>query len=311
MQQFSVSLKKIAEQLRLETAYSPTDLENIPIYTMDVNRPGLLLTGYDEYFEPTRIQICGNAEMNYLKCLPEDERRSHVHTLFAMKPPAVVITRNLPVLDEMLEFAKEYEVPILCTGENTSAMMSNLISILSVEVAPRITRHGVFVEVYGEGILILGDSGVGKSETAVELVKRGHRLIADDAVELRRVSNRSIVGTSPENIRHFIELRGVGIVNVARVFGVGAVKVSEKVDLVVEREPWDKTKAYNRTGLENETMDVLGVELPYTVIPVMPGRNLAVIIEAAAINNRQKKMGYNAARELMQRLGLENEDIKF
>ena len=311
MAQFSVSLGKIVNQLHLESAYSPTDLDNIPIYTMDVNRPGLLLTGYDEYFDPTRLQICGNAEMNYLECLPEDERRSHVHTLFAMKPPAVVITRNLPVLEEMLEFAKEYEVPILRTGENTSTMMSNLISILSVEVAPRITRHGVFVEVYGEGILILGDSGVGKSETAVELVKRGHRLIADDAVELRRVSNRSIVGTSPENIRHFIELRGVGIVNVARVFGVGAVKVNEKVDLVVELEPWDKTKSYNRTGLETDVLDILGVDLPYTVIPVMPGRNLAVILEAAAINNRQKKMGYNAAQELMERLGLANEDVKF
>ena len=311
MAQFSVSLGKIAKQLRLETAYSPTDLENIPIYTMDVNRPGLLITGYDEYFDPTRLQICGKAEMNYLERLPEQERCSHVHTLFASRPPAVVITRNLEVLPEMLEFAQQYEVPILRTGENTSAMMSNLISILSVEVAPRITRHGVFVEVYGEGILILGDSGVGKSETAVELVKRGHRLIADDAVELRRVSNRSIVGTSPENIRHFIELRGVGIVNVARVFGVGAVKVSEKVDLVVELEPWDKTKAYNRTGLEADSIDILGVDIPHTVIPVMPGRNLAVILEAAAINNRQKKMGYNAAQELMERLGLDNDTMQF
>ena len=311
MAQFSVSLGKIAKQLRLETAYSPTDLENIPIYTMDVNRPGLLITGYDEYFDPTRLQICGKAEMNYLERLPEQERRSHVHTLFASRPPAVVITRNLEVLPEMLEFAQQYEVPILRTGENTSAMMSNLISILSVEVAPRITRHGVFVEVYGEGILILGDSGVGKSETAVELVKRGHRLIADDAVELRRVSNRSIVGTIPENIRHFIELRGVGIVNVARVFGVGAVKVSEKVDLVVELEPWDKTKAYNRTGLEADSIDILGVDIPHTVIPVMPGRNLAVILEAAAINNRQKKMGYNAAQELMERLGLDNDTMQF
>ena len=311
MAQFSVSLGKIAKQLRLETAYSPTDLENIPIYTMDVNRPGLLITGYDEYFDPTRLQICGKAEMNYLERLPEQERRSHVHTLFASRPPAVVITRNLEVLPEMLEFAQQYEVPILRTGENTSAMMSNLISILSVEVAPRITRHGVFVEEYGEGILILGDSGVGKSETAVELVKRGHRLIADDAVELRRVSNRSIVGTSPENIRHFIELRGVGIVNVARVFGVGAVKVSEKVDLVVELEPWDKTKAYNRTGLEADSIDILGVDIPHTVIPVMPGRNLAVILEAAAINNRQKKMGYNAAQELMERLGLDNDTMQF
>ena len=184
-------------------------------------------------------------------------------------------------------------------------MMSGLIGILNVELAPRVTRHGVLVEVYGEGILILGDSGVGKSETAVELVKRGHRLIADDAVDLRRVSNRSVVGRAPENIRHFIELRGIGIVNVARMFGIGAVKVSEKVDLVVELEPWDKTKNYSRTGLETETYDILGVKIPSTVIPVMPGRNLAVILETAAINNRQKKMGYNAAQELLNRLGLQ------
>ena len=208
----------------------------------------------------------------------------------------------------MLEFASQYEVPVLRSTENTSSLMSALISNLSVEVAPRITRHGVFVEIYGEGILILGESGVGKSETAVELVKRGHRLIADDAVELRRVSDRTILGTAPENIRHFIELRGVGIINVARVFGSGAVKMSEKVDLVVELEPWDKTKNYSRTGLETDTTDIMGIQLPCTVIPVMPGRNLAVILEAAAINNRQKKMGYNAARELLARLGLDEDD---
>ena len=212
------------------------------------------------------------------------------------------------MFDEVLEFASQYEVPVLRSTENTSSLMSALISNLSVEVAPRITRHGVFVEIYGEGILILGESGVGKSETAVELVKRGHRLIADDAVELRRVSDRTILGTAPENIRHFIELRGVGIINVARVFGSGAVKMSEKVDLVVELEPWDKTKNYSRTGIETDTTDIMGIQLPCTVIPVMPGRNLAVILEAAAINNRQKKMGYNAARELLARLGLDEDD---
>ena len=212
------------------------------------------------------------------------------------------------MFDEVLEFASQHEVPVLRSTENTSSLMSALISNLSVEVAPRITRHGVFVEIYGEGILILGESGVGKSETAVELVKRGHRLIADDAVELRRVSDRTILGTAPENIRHFIELRGVGIINVARVFGSGAVKMSEKVDLVVELEPWDKTKNYSRTGLETDTTDIMGIQLPCTVIPVMPGRNLAVILEAAAINNRQKKMGYNAARELLARLGLDEDD---
>ena len=279
MPQFSVSLDKVVEKLRLEVVYTPTELKNIPIYTADVNRPGLLLTGYDEYFDPTRIQIFGNAEVGYLTTLPESERRSHIHTLFAAKPPALIVTRNLSVFDEVLEFASQYEVPVLRSTENTSSLMSALISNLS-----------------------------GKSETAVELVKRGHRLIADDAVELRRVSDRTILGTAPENIRHFIELRGVGIINVARVFGSGAVKMSEKVDLVVELEPWDKTKNYSRTGLETDTTDIMGIQLPCTVIPVMPGRNLAVILEAAAINNRQKKMGYNAARELLARLGLDEDD---
>lgn len=307
MQQFSVPLEKIVQNLHLEVVFAPRELADMPVTTPDVNRPGLLLSGYDEYFDPTRIQILGNAELGYLSTLEENERRSRVHTLFASQPPAVVITRSLEVLDEITEFATQYSVPVLRTAENTSSMMSALISTLSVDLAPRITRHGVLVEVYGEGILIMGDSGVGKSEMAIELVKRGHRLIADDAVELRRVSDRTIFGTAPENIRHFIELRGVGIINIARVFGSGAVKMSEKIDLVVHLEPWNKEKNYSRTGLETETTDILGLAIPSTVIPVMPGRNLAVILEAAAINNRQKKMGYNAAVELMGNLGLETE----
>ncbi|BFJ83927.1 HPr(Ser) kinase/phosphatase [Ruthenibacterium sp. CLA-JM-H11] len=307
MMNFSISLEKIVKQMNLRVAYTPKDLKDIPIQSADVNRPGLLLTGYDEYFDRTRIQILGNAEMGYLHTLPENERRSHVHTLFSMKPPAVIVTRDLNICDAIFEFAQQYQVPVLSSSESTSSMMSGLISILSVDLAPRITRHGVLVEVYGEGLLILGESGVGKSETAIELVKRGHRLIADDAVELRRVSDRTILGTAPENIRHFIELRGVGIINVARVFGSGAIKMSEKIDLVVHLEPWDKTKNYSRTGLETDTTDILGLPLPSTVIPVMPGRNLAVILEAAAINNRQKKMGYNAAQDLLARLGLEND----
>lgn len=309
MAQFSVSLGKIVEKVELEVIYTPKDINEISIVSADVNRPGLFLSGYTEYFDPNRIQIFGNAEIGYLSTLPESERRSHVHSLFAAKPPALVVARNLPIADEVLEFAKQYEVPVLRTAENTSLFINSLISVLSVELAQRITRHGVLVEVYGEGILILGESGVGKSETAVELVKRGHRLIADDAVELRRVSNRTIVGMAPDNIRYFIELRGVGIINVARVFGSGAVKLSEKVDMVVQLEPWDKTKSYSRTGLETDTIDILGISLPSTVIPVMPGRNLAVILETAAMNNRQKKMGYNAARELMQRLGLDEDSM--
>lgn len=305
MQQYSVSLQKVVEKLNLETLYSPHELKDIPILSADVNRPGLLLAGYNEYFDNTRIQICGNAEIGYLETLDEQTRMAHIDALFGKKPPAIIITRNLQPLTGMMESAQKHGVTMLRTSDNTSAMMSALISILSVDLAPRITRHGVLVEVYGEGILILGESGVGKSETAVELVKRGHRLIADDAVELRRVSNRTVLGTAPENIRHFIELRGVGIINIARVFGSGAVKISEKVDLVVELEPWDRSKNYSRTGLENDYIEILGIRIPRTVIPVMPGRNLAVILEAAAINNRQKKMGYNAAQELMANLGLQ------
>jgi len=305
--EFFVPLSKLVKELSLEVVYTPCPVEEIKITSADVNRPGLLLAGYHEYFDHTRLQICGKVEMSFLEGLSETERRSRIHTLFATKPPAVVVSRSLYIFDAMLEFAAQYGVPVLSASENTSRLMSDIISILGVELAPRITRHGVLVEVYGEGILILGESGVGKSETAVELVKRGHRLIADDAVELRRVSNRTIVGTAPENIRHFIELRGIGIINVARVFGAGAVKSSERVDLVVELQPWDKTKNYSRTGLESDTIELLGLELPYTVVPVHPGRNLAVILETAAICNRQKKMGYNAAEELMAKLGLEND----
>lgn len=308
MAQFSVTLDRIVKDLNLDTLYAPMELSNIAITTMDVNRPGLMLTGYDEFFDPSRIQILGNAELGYLEGLEDEERRASIYGLFEQKPPTVVITRSLEPFEEILEFAEEFGVPVLSTSEATSSFMSGVISILSVALAPRVTRHGVLVEVYGEGILILGDSGVGKSETAVELLKRGHRLIADDAVELRRVSNRTIVGQAPENIRHFIELRGIGIINVARVFGTGAVKESEKIDLVIELEPWDKHKNYSRTGLENNSIDIMGIKVPLTVIPVMPGRNLAVILEIAAINNRQKTMGYNAAKELLAKLGLK-EDI--
>ena len=292
MTQFSVSLDKIVKELKLEVLYTPTELEKIPIYTEEVNRPGLLLSGYENYFEPNRIQVIGNMEKGFLSIMEPAEREASLHRLFSKCPPAIIITRNLEMFEETQKLAQEFKVPVLRSATNTSSLMSGLISYLSVELAPRITRHGVLVEVYGEGILILGESGVGKSETAVELVKRGHRLIADD-------------GTAPENIRHFIELRGVGIINVARIFGSGAVKMSEKIDLVVELEPWDKTKNYNRTGLETDTMDILGLMIPSTVIPVMPGRNLAVILEAAAMNNRQKKMGYNAAKELLAQLGLD------
>ena len=304
MKKYSVSLQKIVQNLSLDVVVAPAKLEDISIETLEVNRPGLLLAGFPEHFDATRIQIFGNAEMGFLKDLSAERRRERVHALFSTKPPAAVVTRGAEPFEEIIEFAKQYDVPVCVTHDTTSYFMNAVISILSVDLAPRITRHGVLVEVYGEGILILGESGVGKSEAAVELLKRGHRLIADDAVELRRVSNRTIVGQAPENIRHFVELRGIGIINVARVFGTGAVKNTEKIDLVVELELWDKKKNYNRTGLEYNTMDILGLKVPLTVIPVMPGRNLAVIMEIAALNNRQKAMGYNAAKELLGQMGL-------
>ena len=308
--EYHVGLDKLVKELKMEVIYTPAPLETIMVTNADVNRPGLMLVGFYEYFDPSRIQVLGKVEMSFLDGPEVEDRKQRLRTLIATKPTAIVLTRDLEAYPEMLEYVKEFGVPLLESSENTSALMSAIISILGVELAPRITRHGVLVEVYGEGILILGESGVGKSETAVELVKRGHRLIADDAVELRRVSNRTIVGSAPENIRHFIELRGVGIINVARVFGVGAVKPSERVDMIVELEPWDKAKIYSRTGLESDNMELLGIPIPYSVIPVRPGRNLAIILETAAINNRQKKMGYNAAEELLSRLGLENDITK-
>lgn len=307
MSEFSVSLAKLAEEANLKIAYTPCELDKIQVTATEVYRPGILLAGYYENFDSKRIQIIGLTEMSYLDELSTSLRNTHLEKLFSFQPPAIVLTRGMQPLSEMMQFAKQYGVPILMSTEMTSALMGQLITTLNTELAPRITRHGVLVEVYGEGILILGDSGVGKSETAIELVKRGHRLIADDAVELRRVSYRKILGTAPANIRHFIELRGIGIINVARLFGIGAVKNSVEVEMVIELEAWDRTKNYDRTGLESNTYDILGVKVPSMLIPVMPGRNLAVILETAAINNRQKEMGYNAAQELLNRLGLQND----
>ena len=305
MATYSVTLQKLIKDLGLEPVYLPEDESNLFIRSADVNRPGLHLSGFVEYFEPSRIQITGKMEFAYLESLDPQTRKERIDSLFSKKIPALVVTRGLPIFPEMIDAAKENRVPLLRTGDSTSSFMSSLISILNVELAPRITRHGVLVEVYGEGMLLLGESGVGKSETAVELVKRGHRLIADDAVEIRKVSNRTLVGTSPENIRNFLEMRGVGIINARRLFGMGAVKITEKIDLIVSLEIWDPTKTYDRMGIENEYMNILGIDIPSITIPVKPGRNLAIILEVAAMNNRQKKMGYNAAQELLQHLGME------
>ena len=302
-----MQLSKVIKAHSLETIYMPDKPESeLVIKSQDVNRPGLMFAGYEKYFDNLRVEFIGLAEMSYLTELDESTQRERLELFFSLKPPAAIVTRNIDVLPAMLEMAKKYEVPLLRTSEPTSGIMATLISYLNTELAERITRHGVMVEVYGEGILILGDSGVGKSETAVELIKRGHRLIADDAVEIRRVSSKTLVGAAPDNIRHFIELRGIGVVNARNIFGIGAVKLTEKIDMVIQLEQWDSQKAYDRLGLEDEYISILGIKVPATTVPVKPGRNLAIIIEIAAMNNRQKRMGYNAARELMQQLGMED-----
>ncbi|GHV48729.1 HPr kinase/phosphorylase [Clostridia bacterium] len=306
-QDFSVQLDVIAKEFELETIYSPCELSEIPVCSNDVNRPGLQFAGFFEYYDNTRLQIAGKAEFAYLEQYPPEKRTTAFDELFSTKPPALIITRDIEPFEQLLPVAETYEIPILRSKESTSTLLAKLIAFLNLKLAPRITRHGVLIEVYGEGMLILGESGVGKSETAIELVKRGHRLVADDAVEIRKPSNITLVGSSPDNIRHFLELRGVGIINARQLFGMGSVKMSEKIDIVVELEPWNPEKVYDRMGMDNHYMQILGVKVPHLIIPVKPGRNLAVILEVAAMNNRQKKMGYNAAQELLDNLGLKIE----
>lgn len=303
-QEFTVSLNRIIKEHNLETLFTPEDIDSREICSPEINRPGLEMFGFYEFFDNRRIQIIGKSEGAFLDSLSDDEFTTAADRFFASNPPAVIVARNLPVADRFLPFAEKYNVPLFRTHDSTSSFMSTLIAFLNLQLAPRITRHGVLVEVYGEGVLLLGESGVGKSETAIELVKRGHRLIADDAVEIRRVSSKSLVGSAPDNIRHFIELRGIGIINASRIFGAGAVKLTENINLVINLEPWDVNKVYDRMGLDKETTDILGLQIPSLTIPVKPGRNLAVIIEVAAMNNRQKKLGYNAAEDLLVRLGM-------
>ncbi len=305
MSEFSVPLSEIVDRLGLDKVYLSENYEETKISSVEINRPGLELTGYFEFFDNKRLQILGNTEFSYLGRFGSEAQRMVIDSIFSFGPPAVIICRQIEPSNVILESAKLHKVSIFRTNENTSDLTARLVQFLNRELAPRITRHGVLVEVYGEGCLLIGDSGVGKSETAIELIKRGHRLVADDAVEILRTSINTIVGQSPQNIRHFIELRGIGIINARQLFGMGSVKTSEKIDMVVNLELWDNTKVYDRMGLDNEYMEILGVEVPTMTIPVKPGRNLAVIIEVAAMNNRQKKMGYNAAKDLLKSLGMD------
>ncbi len=298
----SVKLSSIIEEYNLTPVVTPDDCENIEITVADVNRPSLQLAGFFEYFDPNRIQIIGMVEYTYLESLSSEDRYASIENLLREPVPAVVVTRGMEPFPELIKCAEKYGRALFVSDFSTSRFTSAIILYLNVALAPMTQLHGVLVEVYGEGILLLGESGVGKSETAIELVKRGHRLVADDAVEIRRVSNKSLVGSAPEVIRHFIELRGIGIVDVKRLFGMGAVKDTENIDLVIKLENWQQGKAYDRLGIDSETEDILGIEIPCLTIPIKPGRNLAMIVEVAAMNARQRKMGYNAAEEINERL---------
>ena len=298
----SVKLSAIIQEYGLDLICTPEGYENVEITVADVNRPSLQLAGFYEYFDPHRIQLIGKVEYTYLESLSSEERFSALESLMKEPIPVVILTRNLEPFPELIACAEKYSRPVMRTKSSTSRFMSAIILYLNVALAPMTQLHGVLVEVYGEGILLLGESGVGKSETAMELVKRGHRLVADDAVEIKRVSNKSLVGSAPEIIRHFIELRGIGIVDVKRIFGMGSVKDTENIDLVINLENWQNGKAYDRLGIETEHTDILGIKVPSLTIPIKPGRNLAIIVEVAAMNQRQRKMGYNAAQELNDRL---------
>ena len=308
---YSITLDKLVNELQFEEIYSPVPLEEIKITNREVNRPGLALAGFLTVFEPTRIQVIGRAEMQYLFEIGRDLAYARLEGFFAKKPVAVIITTNFEVGDDILSHAKKYGVPILRTKEKTSPIMASLIASLNTHLASRITQHGVLVEVYGEGVLILGESGIGKSETAIALVERGHRLIADDAVEIKRVSAKTLVGSAPDLIKHYVELRGIGIIDVRRIYGMGAVKDTEKIDLVIHLEPWVEGKMYDRFGLDEQTYNILGLEIPSIIVPVRPGRSLPIILEIAAMNHRQKRMGYNTAAELekqlMEQFGATNE----
>lgn len=306
---YSVKLSKIIDEFKLETFYLPDLPENILISCSRVNRPGLQMVGFYDHYEQARLQIIGKVENLFIQDMNAEERAKRLDDFFRSAPVGIIFTTSMEVGKDFIELAEKYRVPLMRTSTRTSEFMAALIAYLNVELGPRITRHGVLVEVYGEGILLLGDSGVGKSETAIELLKRGHRLIADDAVEIKKVSATTLVGRAPEIIRHYVELRGVGIVDVRRLFGMGAVKESEKIDLVINLEEWDNNKMYDRLGLDENTTNILGIDIPSITLPVSSGRNLSVVIEVAAMNNRQKRMGYNTAKEfnkrLMESMGLE------
>lgn len=299
---YGLKLRELAERMQFEVVYRASDYDEIEIHSYNFNRPGLPLAGFYEYFSPSYVQLIGMIETGYLNSFPHEEKLKKIETLLSKKVPAVIICHDAEILPEYAEAAAKYDVTIFKTETDTSELLSTMIALVKSYLAPRVTMHGVFVEVYGEGLLLTGDSGVGKSEAAVELIKRGHRLVADDAVEIKRVASNTLVGSAPELIRYYIELRGIGIIDVRRTFGVGAIKLSEKIDLVIHIEPWAENKGYDRLGVDEQYTNILGVDVPYRTLPVTPGRNLAVILEVAAMNNKQKRMGHNSAQEFADKV---------
>ena len=305
----SVPLPQLVKEFDLSVAFAATDYEKIRLTVADVARPGLQLAGYFDHFEPMRLQVLGNVEISYLSKLTAAERYLVFDRYFSYKFPALLLARNMNPSIECIAMAKKHNVTLLRSQGATSDIVSSLIAYLKTELAPSITRHGVLMEVYGEGLLIIGDSGIGKSETAIELIKRGHRLIADDAVEIKRTSASQVTGTAPSLIKDYIELRDIGIINVAKLFGIGAVKQENIINLVVNIVPWNTQESYDRLGLEEQYMEILDVKIPLYTIPVTPGRNLAVILEVAAMNNRQRRMGYNAALEFTEQINRHYEEL--
>lgn len=297
-----VSLQDIIDDFDMKVIASNKKMDEIMISVADVTRPGLQLSGYFKHFGPDRIQIIGNMEVSYLNSLPEEEQIDRLSHLMATGIPCLILSRHHEASNAMLYTSEKYDVPLIQTNDTTSTFYASLVKYLNVELAPRTSIHGVLVEVFGEGVLITGDSGVGKSETALELVKRGHRLIADDLVEVRRVSDTTLVGRAPEIIRHLLEIRGLGIVDVKELYGVSSVKQQENINVIINLELWQEGKFYSRLGNEDETTSLLGIDIPSLTIPIRPGRNLAIIVEVAAINHRQKMMGYNATDALTARV---------
>lgn len=298
----SINIEQIVKSFKLEVLAGEEFLTTKRIYASDVIRPGLQLSGNYLHFNHDRIQTLGNMELAYLHNLKPKKRQERINMLFATGIPCLILAYGHPVTPEMMKASEKFGVPVLGTKEEAGSFTSSLIKYLNVELAERISLHGVMVEVYGEGVLLLGDSGVGKSETALEIVKRGHRLIADDLVEVRRVSDTTLLGRAPEIIRYLLEIRGVGIVDIKELYGVSSVKYQDSVDFILKMELWDEQKDYERFGLNDEFTEILGIKVPSITIPVRPGRNLAVIVEVAAINFRQKKMGYDAAKALADRV---------